>query len=130
MFKRALQAHGIAVEGEAAARDARVRADDRFDPAHAVELANVTSATLAEIAHATNKESINLNAELILRITDDGRGFDALRSFPGHLGLQSMRERMAGVGGSLHIQSALGRGTSIEARLRLSAGSEHPLHSR
>jgi serine-type D-Ala-D-Ala carboxypeptidase/endopeptidase (penicillin-binding protein 4) len=73
-FKRALQARGITVEGDATARDARVRAADRFEPAHAVELAAVTSATLAEIAHATNKESINLNAELILRTLGHERG--------------------------------------------------------
>ncbi len=74
MFKRALEARGIAVAGEATARDARVRAADRFDPAHATELAAVTSATLAEIARATNKKSINLNAELILRTLGRERG--------------------------------------------------------
>ena len=74
LFKRELQARGIAVEGEAAARDARVRAAESFDPARAVELAAVTSGTLAEIARATNKESINLNAELILRTLGRERG--------------------------------------------------------
>lgn len=74
LFRRELQARGIAVEGDATTRDARVRSDERFDPAQAVELAAVTSAPLGEIAHATNKESINLNAELLLRTLGHERG--------------------------------------------------------
>ncbi len=74
LFKRALQARGIAVEGAALTQDARVRANERFDPAHALELAVVTSATLGEIVRATNKESINLDAELILRTLGKERG--------------------------------------------------------
>jgi D-alanyl-D-alanine carboxypeptidase/D-alanyl-D-alanine-endopeptidase (penicillin-binding protein 4) len=73
-FKRALEARGITVAGAAVARDARVRAADRFEPARAVELAAITSGPLAEIARATNKQSINLNAELILRTLGRERG--------------------------------------------------------
>lgn len=73
-FKRALGARGIVVEGEASVRDARVRAAERFEPARAVELAAVTSVTLGEIVRATNKESINLDAELILRTLGKERG--------------------------------------------------------
>jgi signal transduction histidine kinase len=40
-----------------------------------------------------------------LLITDDGRGFDADRPYPGHLGLRSMRERAALIGADLHIES-------------------------
>ena len=74
LFKRALQARGITVEGAAVARDARVRADESFAPARSVELAAVVSDTLGQIARATNKESINLNAELILRTLGKERG--------------------------------------------------------
>ena len=53
-----------------------------------------------------------------LRVTDDGRGFDpearAVRS--RRLGLTSMHERAASLGGSLRIESAPGRGTSVELR--------------
>ena len=68
-------------------------------------------------------------SELVLRVEDDGRGFTASRSFPGHLGLHSMRERMAGVGGVLDIRSARGRGTSVHARLPLAPSGEHRLQS-
>jgi signal transduction histidine kinase len=56
-------------------------------------------------------------AELVLRVRDDGRGFDAGKSFPGHLGLRSMRERAASVGGSLQVSSAPGQGTEVTIRL-------------
>jgi signal transduction histidine kinase len=51
-----------------------------------------------------------------LRIRDDGRGFDpsAVRRAGRHLGLVSMRDRAAGVGGSLTVESAPGKGTVVE----------------
>ncbi|MFE9766206.1 GAF domain-containing sensor histidine kinase [Streptomyces sp. NPDC005808] len=52
----------------------------------------------------------------VLRITDDGRGFEptAIRSAGRHLGLVSMRDRSSGVGGTLTVKSAPGKGTTIE----------------
>jgi signal transduction histidine kinase len=61
------------------------------------------------------------DAEVGLVVADDGRGFDTRREFPGHLGLQSMRERAAAVGGTLEIQSAPGEGTRLRARFPLAA---------
>jgi signal transduction histidine kinase len=53
--------------------------------------------------------------KLVLRIGDDGKGFDPADEFPGHLGLRSMHERAAGVGGVLKVESAPGRGTWVSA---------------
>ncbi|MFF4712017.1 GAF domain-containing sensor histidine kinase [Streptomyces eurythermus] len=52
----------------------------------------------------------------VLRVTDDGGGFDptAVRRAGRHLGLVSMRDRAGGVGGSLTVESAPGKGTTIE----------------
>ncbi|KUJ68917.1 diguanylate cyclase [Streptomyces albus subsp. albus] len=52
----------------------------------------------------------------LLRIYDDGRGFDpaAVRRAGRHLGLVSMRDRAGGVGGTLRVESAPGKGTAIE----------------
>jgi signal transduction histidine kinase len=55
--------------------------------------------------------------ELLLRVSDDGKGFDPMGSFPGHLGLRSMRERVGAIGGTLEIQSAPGKGTRICVRV-------------
>jgi len=58
-------------------------------------------------------------------VEDDGRGFDPeAESGPadGHrLGLLGMRERAALVGGSLSVESAPGRGTTVIARVPLPA---------
>ena len=70
----ALKSRGIKVDGDAQMRDSRVPESERFDPSRAVELAYVSSKPLAEIVKATNKESINLNAELILRTLGKERG--------------------------------------------------------
>ncbi|MFC6064434.1 GAF domain-containing sensor histidine kinase [Streptomyces ochraceiscleroticus] len=52
----------------------------------------------------------------VLRIADDGRGFDpsAVRRAGRHLGLVSMRDRASGVGGMLTVESAPGKGTAVE----------------
>lgn len=52
-----------------------------------------------------------------LEITDDGVGFDPNGAFPGHLGLRSMRERVAGLDGTLEIRSAHGQGTHLHVRV-------------
>ncbi|MEW2395124.1 GAF domain-containing sensor histidine kinase [Streptomyces sp. NPDC046862] len=52
----------------------------------------------------------------VLRVTDDGGGFDpaSIRRAGRHLGLVSMRDRASGVGGRLTVESAPGKGTTIE----------------
>src|ERR1700686_4388276 len=55
--------------------------------------------------------------DLVLRVRDDGRGFDAADSFPGHLGLLSMRERAASVGGVIEISTVPGQGTEVTIRV-------------
>lgn len=53
---------------------------------------------------------------VVLRVTDDGSGFEpqATRRAGRHLGLVSMRDRASGVGGRLTVESAPGKGTTIE----------------
>jgi signal transduction histidine kinase len=83
-----------------------------------------------EALHNTVKHAHASEAELklehgtegtTLEVSDDGVGFDPEASFPGHLGLKSMRERAARVGGKLRVRSATGEGASI--RVRIPAGT-------
>lgn len=56
--------------------------------------------------------------ELMLRVSDDGRGFEPGRVAEGttdHYGITTMRERAQQVGGRVSISSAPGKGTTIEA---------------
>jgi signal transduction histidine kinase len=77
-------------------------------------LNNIAKHAGARAAVITLKASAG---ELVLRVRDDGRGFDAAKSFPGHLGLHSMRERAASVGGVIEISSAPWQGTEVTTRV-------------
>lgn len=60
--------------------------------------------------------SMHIRADhAILRIQDDGQGFDPNTVPAGHLGLSIMRERASAAGIQLHIESTLGEGAQIEA---------------
>jgi PAS domain S-box-containing protein len=59
---------------------------------------------------------------LVAEIRDDGAGFDTGGQFPGHLGLQSMRERALRLGGNVEIISSTGRGTLVRATIPSRAG--------
>lgn len=63
--------------------------------------------------------SLREQGGLVLRVHDDGCGFDVdgVTPQPGHLGLASMRERAAGIGGDLQVTSVPGEGTRIEVRV-------------
>ncbi len=54
---------------------------------------------------------------VIIEVWDNGRGFDTSTSFPGHLGLHSMYERVRSLGGELQIESVPGQGTCIRAQV-------------
>jgi signal transduction histidine kinase len=54
--------------------------------------------------------------EIIVRVRDEGRGFDPSRSTSG-FGLVGMRERVELLGGTLDVESAPGGGTTVAVRL-------------
>jgi two-component system, NarL family, sensor histidine kinase LiaS len=60
---------------------------------------------------------------LTLRVADDGRGFDPAWGSGEGFGLQSMRERAAGLGGRVEIRSTPGEGTRIECVCPLPAAA-------
>jgi PAS domain S-box-containing protein len=62
--------------------------------------------------------------ELVLKVSDDGQGFDPEESFPGHLGLHSMRERTAKLSARLDIQSTPGKGTAVRVAIPLTRDLE------
>jgi PAS domain S-box-containing protein len=69
------------------------------------------SATMLDLTLETTDEAV------ILTVGDDGVGFDPDGSYPGHLGLRSMRERITRLGGDLSITSAPGQGATVRATL-------------
>lgn len=73
------------------------------------------------VKHAqASKVHVSLACErghTVLAVRDNGKGFETSSSFPGHLGLRSMRERVACLGGAIRVESAPGMGTRLEARI-------------
>ena len=57
--------------------------------------------------------------QIVVEVHDDGIGFEPAQSYPGHLGLRSMQERIERHAGSLTIKSAPGEGTTLIAWLPL-----------
>jgi signal transduction histidine kinase len=55
---------------------------------------------------------------LLFEVADDGSGFDAGNGLVG-VGMTNMRDRVGALGGSLHIESNPGRGTTISGSIPL-----------
>jgi PAS domain S-box-containing protein len=123
-----LEAEGLiaAIEKQVAALQARhklrVRTQLTLEPemplATKEAVYRIAQEALHNIARHARARTVELvleghAAQLELRIDDDGKGFDPSATFTGHLGLRSMRERAAAVGGTLDIQSAPGQGTRV-----------------
>ncbi len=75
--------------------------------------------SLTNVARHANAGNVNVslqnnNGSFILRITDDGKGFDKDKIADKRtLGILGMKERTAMIGGTYEIQSAPGKGTSV-----------------
>lgn len=88
---------------------------------HALTLFHVCQESLANVAkHAhANKVEVELwhnDDRVLLKVADDGRGFDTeqIDCVIGH-GLSNMRRRVRKVGGDVEISSAINEGTTILA---------------
>jgi signal transduction histidine kinase len=61
-----------------------------------------------------------LEKSIVVRVTDDGRGFDPARS--RGMGILGMEERVKHLGGTLRVESQMGKGTAVTADLPIPAG--------
>lgn len=78
---------------------------------------NVAKHSYADNMHL---ESRRVGDLLIVRVRDDGRGFDPSDPPPG-MGLDYLRERAGEVGAEFDVISARGRGTTVQLRFRVRA---------
>ncbi|NJD26812.1 MAG: GAF domain-containing sensor histidine kinase [Chloroflexi bacterium] len=105
--------------------------DGRLSPQATHELIQIAREALSNVARhsGADRATLSLHADgdvAVLRVADEGRGFDALlRPGAGHFGLANLHDRAAAVGGDLQIDSERGRGTRIIVRLPLTP-SESP----
>jgi signal transduction histidine kinase len=61
-----------------------------------------------------------LEESIVVRVTDDGRGFDPARL--RGMGILGMEERVKHLGGTLRVESQMGKGTTVTADLPIPAG--------
>ena len=61
---------------------------------------------------------------IILRVTDDGIGFDVDENKAGSYGMQNMHERAVEIGGTLKIVSLKNKGTRLEVKIPIMNGGE------
>jgi two-component system sensor histidine kinase UhpB len=91
------------------------------DPEIATTIFRVTEEAITNIVKHAHARTVRITltlepAQLRLSIADDGKGFflePDLRTYRGHLGLLSMRERASVASGTLSVNSAPGRGTEV-----------------
>lgn len=93
--------------------------------ATALCLYRVTQESLRNVARhsGASRALVSLSGsrnDIVLRISDNGRGFDVAAMHRRGLGLVSMEERVRTVGGTLTISTHAGDGTRIEVRIPLS----------
>lgn len=86
------------------------------------ELYRVAQEALHNSVKHANASKVGLilrqTADMVnLEVCDNGIGFDPGGSFPGHLGLRSMQERVNHLGGRLLIESAPGEGACLSAQI-------------
>jgi signal transduction histidine kinase len=94
--------------------------DHALDSAAGVQVLRVIQEAMTNSRKHGRARTLRLRVEIDqhqvhVTIADDGGGFDGgqLEREGGHFGLVFMRERMAHIGGSMTIESAPGRGTTI-----------------
>ncbi|MBE2270525.1 MAG: GAF domain-containing protein [Anaerolinea sp.] len=124
----ALRNEGLiaALTKQAASLQARhgiqVETDLCVEPEIRIEIKEALYQIAREAMHNTVKHArasrvmLTLQARpdaLVLDLRDDGIGFDTGESFPGHLGLHSMRERALRLKGTITLESTPGFGTHI-----------------
>ena len=95
---------------------------EALNPAEAAALNRVAVESFWNVAKHSDADNMYLESRqvgsvLIVRIRDDGRGFDT-KNPPQGLGLRYMRQRIAEVNADLDVISTPGRGTSVQARFR------------
>jgi signal transduction histidine kinase len=127
--KDTLQAKGINVTAEFTG------ADRRFPPEVEVTLFRVAQGLIGNILEHSEAKNASIKlecnaSECVLRIEDDGVGFDVsklTRVDPSGrgAGVFTMKERVSLVGGNCRIESRPGRGTRVVAKIPVTRGESY-----
>ena len=103
--------------------------DERLPVAVETALFRITQEALTNVRRHADSRRVRVTLDRVgdevrLAVRDWGRGFDPSAPRPGdgpgeRIGLQSMQERVALLGGQFHVESHLGAGTLITVEVPL-----------
>ncbi|WP_244244540.1 sensor histidine kinase [Marinilactibacillus kalidii] len=114
----------------------KINTDIRFEIedirlAHGVEdhLFRIVQELLSNVLRHAKADELEVylkraHETVLLRMIDDGVGFDMNKKKSGSYGLENIRERINGIGGDVKIISFPEKGTSIEISIPIVAGGE------
>ncbi|GAF12571.1 sensor histidine kinase VraS [Bacillus sp. JCM 19046] len=102
--------------------------DTTLSPGVEDQLFRITQEAIANALRHANANEIsvfyeNLDHFTVLKITDDGTGFERTESMGGY-GLNGIEERAEEIGGTMRIISVKGQGTSVEVKVPIVEGDE------
>ncbi len=97
--------------------DCRLSSEGRLTPEQEQALYRIAQEALANVARHSGARRVEIVLDYrpdgaVLTLADDGAGFD-LAEAPSGVGLRSMQERAAALGGTLQVESAPERGTRV-----------------
>lgn len=93
-----------------------------IDDSMKIGLFRILQESLTNVARHSHAQKVNVgleknNGHIILKITDNGKGFDTSRTTRKTLGLLGMKERTEMMGGEYQIKSKPGEGTVVEVKV-------------
>lgn len=104
----------------------QVQAHDLLDGGQRTQIYRIAQEALANAVRHSRARRISVEWRVfddgqgvMLRISDDGRGFDPEAVKPGRFGMPNMRSRAHDIGASLTLRTALGQGCEWLLRLHL-----------
>ncbi|HEX4961465.1 MAG TPA: sensor histidine kinase [Thermoanaerobaculia bacterium] len=108
--------------------------DDRMPPGAQETLFRIGQEMLANVARHARAQYVRLwlgrqAEEVIMRIEDDGQGFDPAAQVSG-MGLKNLKDRANSLQGKLEVASAPGAGAALTVRLPLISPPQAPAAGR
>lgn len=94
-----------------------------------VALYRITQEALNNVVHHAGAGEIDVelrcsDTRVVLRVRDDGGGFDPASVSSDHLGVNIMRERAEAIGAAFDLESEVGHGTSITVQWSRTDGED------
>lgn len=103
--------------------------DIQLDEPHAIALFRIVQESLTNVSRHAKADRVDVtlrreSGDYVLKVRDNGTGFDAMEKKSDSFGLVGIRERVLMLGGKVEIDSHPGKGTEIIVRIPVQIISE------